>query len=109
VSAQPVVEHPELRPVERRILRLVDEGVAVDEIGHRFRRSPEFVGRVIELAHLPGRAARHDDAPLRPLERCILGWRERGASHEEIAPRFGRSSGFIARVEQFAQLKLAND
>jgi len=103
----PVVEHAELRPIERRILRLVEGGVDVAEIGHRFRRSPEHVGRLIRLAHLPGRVARPDDARLRPLERCILRWRAKGASHAEIAPRLGRSSAFVERVEGLAQYKLS--
>jgi hypothetical protein len=104
----PAVEHSELRPIERRVLRLVDEGVDVAEIGHRFRRSPAHVGRLIQMAQLPGRSARHDDSRLRPLERCILRWRAKGASHAEIGPRLGRSSQFIARVEEFAQRKLSS-
>jgi DNA-binding NarL/FixJ family response regulator len=101
------MEHSELRPIERRVLRLVDAGVDVDEIGQRFRRSPEHIERLIELAHLPGRTATPHSSRLRPLERCILGWRAKGASHDEIAPRLGRSSGFVARVEGFAQHKLS--
>lgn len=98
-----------LRPIERRILRLVDDGVPEAEIATRFRRSPDFVNRVIVLAHLPGRAATADAdiIDLRPIERCVLGWRSRGASHAEIAPRFHRSEGFVAQVEELAQYKLS--
>ena len=98
----------QLRPIERRVLRLVETGVGVDEIGQRFKRSPEHIGRLIQLAQLPGRSPTPHDSRLRPLERCILGWRAKGASHDEIAPRLGRSSGFVARVEGFAQHKLAS-
>jgi DNA-binding CsgD family transcriptional regulator len=108
LTTNPVRERANLRPVERRILHLVENGVDVDEIGQRFRRSPEHIGRVIDLAHLPGRTAAPHASRLRPLERCILGWRARGASHDEIAPRLGRSSGFIERVEGFAQFKLSD-
>jgi hypothetical protein len=101
---------PTLRPIERRMMRLADDGVTRAEIGRRFRRSPEYVDRVLELAHLPGRAASdHDghDGALRPLERCVLGWRDRGASLDEIAPRFHRSPEFVARVEELARYKLS--
>ena len=103
------MERTGLRPIERRILRLVDDGVPEAEIATRFRRSPDFVNRVIVLAHLPGRAAAADADlfELRPIERCVLGWRSRGASHAEIAPRFHRSEGFVAQVEELAQYKLS--
>jgi hypothetical protein len=93
------------------MVRLDDDGVPHAEIGRRFRRSPEYVGRVLALAHLPGRAAHehddHDDRELRPLERCVLGWRDRGATHDEIAPMFHRSPEFVAQVEELARYKLA--
>ena len=61
------------------------------------------------LAHLPGRAAAGDFElrELRPIERCVLGWRSRGASPAEIAPRFHRSTGFVVQVEELAQYKLS--
>jgi len=62
---------------------------------------------VIQLAQLPGRAAPTPAPGLRPLERLILGWRARGASHDEIAPRLCHSSDFVARVEDLARHKLA--
>jgi hypothetical protein len=103
------VEPSGLRPIERRMLRLVDDGMPEAEIATRFRRSPGFVDQVITLARLPGRAAPagDDHLHLRPLERCVLGWRSRGASHAEIAPRFRRSEAFVARVEEFAHYKLS--
>lgn len=109
----PVELSTSLRPIERRMVRLDDDGVPRAEIGRRFRRSPEYVSRVLVLAHLPGRAAHAHTAPgteehaLRPLERCVLGWRDRGASHDEIAPMFRRSPGFVAQVEELARYKLS--
>jgi DNA-binding CsgD family transcriptional regulator len=40
-----------LRPLERRLLRWREHGVAHEELGVRFRRSPEFLERVEEYAH----------------------------------------------------------
>ena len=108
LTMTPMLQRDELRPIERRVLRLVESDVGIDEIARRFRRGPKHIEQVIQLSRLPGRsAAQHDDG-LRPLERCILAWRAKGASHEEIAPRLRRSSGFVARVEGFARDKLAD-
>lgn len=46
----PASDHP-LRPLERRVLRWREEGVDHEELGLRFRRSPEFMARVEEYAH----------------------------------------------------------
>jgi DNA-binding CsgD family transcriptional regulator len=97
----------DLRPVERRVLRLAEQQVEHDEIARRFQRSPEFIARVIELAELPGREAPPSATPLRPLERRILDLRQDGVSHAEIGTRFKRSPDFVERVEGFAQYKLA--
>jgi hypothetical protein len=99
----------QLRPVERRVLGWVAAGVDDDEIGRRFRRSPAWVAQVRLLAGIErspaGRAERND--PLRPLERRVLRWRHRGLDHHELGVRFRRSPSFIARVEAYAQYKLA--
>ena len=101
------MKHAALRPIERRVLRLTEDGVDHAEIARRFRRSPEFIERVMDLARLPGRAPQGDAGVLRPLERCILGWLEQGATHAEIAPRFCRSPDFVERVERLANYKLS--
>jgi len=100
-----------LRPIERRVLALKEEGVPEQEIARRFRRSPRFIQQVEELATLDGRDAkrrRRRDGSLRPVERRILTWRERGMSTDELAERFRRSPEFVARVERLARYKLRN-
>jgi len=97
-----------LRPLERRVLRLVRDGVDEAEIARRFRRRPDTIRRVIELADVPRRApasSQRDDV-LRPLERCVLRWRDDGAEPADIAPLFKRGPAFIEQVERLAQYKL---
>ncbi len=96
-----------LRPLERCVLRLRDEGIDQREIARRFCRSPAFIGRVIEFTSLPGRTNAGRNENLRPLERRILAWRRDGADYSEIAPRFARSPEFVERVESMARLKLS--
>ena len=95
-----------LRPIERRILFLEESGVDRSEIAQRFRRSPEFIGRLIDLARLPRRQPWHDASRLRPLERRVLAWRAQGADYAEVGQRFQRSPDFVQRVEELAHFKL---
>jgi DNA-binding CsgD family transcriptional regulator len=97
-----------LRPFERRVVRLIDEGVGTEEIARRFRRSPEMIRRVAALAGLPRSEPTQvrEGHVLRPLERRVLRWREAGAPYDEIGPRFRRSPAFVQRVEGLAQYKL---
>lgn len=41
-----------LRPVERRVLSLRDDGLSYEEIGVRFRRDAEFAKRVESIAQM---------------------------------------------------------
>jgi DNA-binding CsgD family transcriptional regulator len=41
-----------LRPVERRVLSLRDQGMSYGEIGARFRKDAEFARRVEGIAHM---------------------------------------------------------
>ena len=97
-----------LRPLERRVLQLVDDGVADVEIARRFGRSPGMIGRIVTMAALPRTGGRPATARmgLRPLERRVLHWRGRGAAYTEIAPRLRRSPAFVERIEIFARYKL---
>jgi DNA-binding CsgD family transcriptional regulator len=100
---------PHLRPLERRVLRLRDQGVEPTEIARRFRRSPDHIERIISLAALDVQRAGVRGAPgtLSPFERRVLRWRERGADHELIATMFRRSPDHIRRVEGLALYRKA--
>jgi hypothetical protein len=100
-----MADHQTLRPLERCILRLVDNGVDETEIARRFRRRPEFVRRVIAYTRIPRTGVTPE--ALRPVERRILKWRAVGADHADIGRRFHRSAGHIERIEQLAAYKLA--
>ena len=65
-----VTSRPALRPVERLVLRLVDEGVDDIEIARRFRRSPEMIRRITAMARLP-RTARVAAVPDDGLRRAL--------------------------------------
>lgn len=97
-----------LRPLERRVVRLVEQGVGTTEIARRFRRSPEMIDRIVGMVALPGRVGHGlvGGQLLRPLERRVLRWRQQGAGYEEIGSRFRRSPEDVARVEKLAQHKL---
>lgn len=101
-----------LRPIERRMTRLADEGVDELEIAWRFRRSPRFVRQVLDLADVPrDGGARTAAGPgprdrLRPLERRVLWWRDQGFAYEDLAPRFRRGPAFLRQVEELARYKL---
>lgn len=96
-----------LRPLERRIVRLLEEGLDEAEIAGRFRRSPDWVLRVASMARMPRSQARPPRVEvLRPLERRVLRWRSGGADYAQIAHRFRRSPGFVQRVEDLARYKL---
>jgi uncharacterized protein (DUF433 family) len=47
-----------LRPLERRILRWRENGASFEEIAARFRRSPQFIERVVDITQLGGRRGR---------------------------------------------------
>ncbi len=103
-----MIDLERLRPVERRIQRLVQQEVPVGDIAQRFRRSPEFIHRVIEMSELSSRTqSPPSSSRLRPVERRVLRWRDQGESHADIAPRFHRSPEFVEQVENLAHYKLA--
>jgi hypothetical protein len=92
------------------------------EIARRFGRSERWVAQVRFLTDLDRSAPDQSDAAdrsdrsdtsnrptdrLRPLERRLLRWRRAGVGHEDLSDRFRRSPEFLARVEDYANYKLA--
>ena len=103
-----------LRPIERTVRRLMQDGLSNSEVAWRLRRSPGFVHRVEALSGIE-RTARMStgenalDVGLRPIERCVMNSLEAGAGYPEIAARLRRTPNYVSRVEQFAKLRLASD
>ena len=83
-----------------------DEGVPLEEIGKRLRKSPEFVARVIDWTQIPRSNVGGDDSPaLTPLERRVLQLREEGEDHDLIGERFKKGARFIRQVEGMAHYR----
>ena len=100
------MEQGRLRPVERVVLRMRDEGQSIDDIAGRIRRSPEHVERILAWSTWPRRGTSGHRKGLSPLERRVLTLRAEGMDHEEMALRFRRSPTHMRRVEGMAHLKL---
>ena len=100
-----------LRPLERVILRLRDQGLSTPEIAIRVGKKPGTVVRIIEMVafkeDLESNRSRRDDT-LRPVERVVRGLRAAGEGYGEIGNRLGRSGTQIRRIETYAQLKLSD-
>ena len=94
-----------LRPLERRVLGMLDEGVAIDEIGRRIRKSPEHVERIIDWTSIPRSSLPVRRSPS-AVERRVLALLDAGETHEEVGQRFRRSADYIRQVEGLAHYRL---
>ena len=92
-----------LRPLERRILAMREQGVSVTEIARRLRRSPEHVERIIRYTELPRSGPWARRSP-RPIERRVVALRARGESYARIGDRFGKGADAIQQIEGLAHL-----
>jgi len=97
-----------LRPVERRVLAMRDDGVGLPEIARRLKVSTNHVERIIGWTELP-RSGHTPRRWHRAFERRVLALRAVGESHEQIGERFNRSAAFIRQVEGLAHFRLAMD
>ena len=82
-----------------------DEGVDIDEIGRRIRKSPERVERIIEWTAIPRSNPSVRRSPS-AIERRVLALIEAGETHEEVGRRFRRGADYIRQVEGFAHYRL---
>jgi hypothetical protein len=89
---------------------MTEAGMPDAEIGRRLKRTAEHVGRVRELTTVPRPAGSAPSSragdPLRPVERVVLRWLDRGRDADEIAEVFRRTPTFVDLVEQMARYKL---
>jgi DNA-binding CsgD family transcriptional regulator len=93
-----------LRPIERRVLALREEGLDTAEIGRRFRRSPDHIERIIAWSDIP-RTRLPSRSGLSPIERSVKRMRGDGLSYEEIGQRLRHSPDHIIRLEGHAELR----
>lgn len=105
-----MTEHA-LRPLARTVVRLDNEGMATAEIAWRLRRSPGHVNRILEWTKLPRSSQAKDrsatSSGLRPIERRVLQARSEGIDRAQVAARLRRSPQHVARIERYADAKLA--
>ena len=93
-----------LRPIERRVLDLYNQGVHVEEIAARFNKSTEFVARLLTWTDIP-RNGNGDERDLNPIERRVLDMRAEGQTRAEIAEKFKKTERYIRQVEGLAHFK----
>ncbi len=94
-----------LRPLERRIAAMQDDGLSSGEIAQRVGRSPAQVERILQWISIPRSGPPPHRSP-RPIELRVLALRAAGETHAEIGSRFRRSARFIRQVEGLAHFRL---
>jgi hypothetical protein len=94
-----------LRPLERRIAAMRDNGFVISEIAERVGRSPAQVERILQWITIPRSGAPVKRSP-RPIELRVLSLRAAGETYAEVGSRFRRSARFIRQVEGLAHFRL---
>ena len=100
---------PDLRPIERVVIRLHREGLSTVDIGKRIGKKPGTVHRIIQMIDFKdGVSSRSssNDHPLRPIERVVVKLRAKGETYGTIGNRVGRSGRQVRMIEGYADFKL---
>ncbi len=97
------MEH--LRPIERRMQHMRDQGLAVNEIAKRIGHSPSHTRRMFEWMKIPRVRPAIKRTP-RPIEARVLAMRAAGETHERVAERLRRGPNFVRQVEGLAHFRL---
>jgi DNA-binding NarL/FixJ family response regulator len=82
------------------------DGIGIEEIAGRIKKSPEFVERMIEWTKIP-RTGRTTERHLTPRQRRVLDLRADGETHRQIGERFKRGEAYIRQIEGLAHFKEA--
>lgn len=93
-----------LRPLERRVLSMVAEGVEIDEIAKRIRKTPSRVESIITWTDIPRSRPAQRRSPS-PVESRVLRLLAEGESHERIGGRLHRSAAYVRQVEGLARYR----
>jgi hypothetical protein len=82
-----------------------DNGLGIDEIAQRLRRSPEHIERMIRWTGIPrsGDPYKYTAA----LESRVLDLRKAGLGHDEIGRRFKRGADNVRQIEALAHYRRA--
>ncbi len=96
-----------LRPIERVVMRLHDEGCSLADIGKKVGKKPGTVTRIMRMTgykeDLPDQAS--NSHALRPVERVVLRLRDRGETYSQIGNRLARSGRRVQFIESLAEFK----
>ena len=97
-----------LRPIERVVMRLHDEGCSLADIGKKVGKKPGTLTQIMRMTEykqdvLPDQTA--TDHTLRPVERVVLKLRDKGETYSQIGNRLARSGRRIQFIEGLAEFK----
>jgi DNA-binding CsgD family transcriptional regulator len=98
-----------MRPIERVVMRLREEGASRAEIGKRVGKKPGTVNRIVKMAGYreDGMSPRTpSDNPLRPVERVVMRLRGDGETYSQIGNRLALSGRRVQLIERLAEFKL---
>ncbi len=96
------MEH--LRPMERRVLSMADEGVEIAEIAKRIRKTPDRVESIIAWTDIPRSRPTTRRSPS-PVESRVMALLAEGETHEQVGQRFRKSARYVRQVEGLAHYR----